>query len=108
MAEPTAQRLRVTFTATRADNSRFVIACDPLESESAPVIPGSDPTESEAALAASDPTDTEAVIRGSERDPTLISGVFAFELQEGVTEAQARHLAQQMTDLLSHLRYTPR
>jgi hypothetical protein len=108
MAEPTAQRLRVTFTATRADNGRFVIACDPLESESAPVIPGSNPTESEAALAASDPTDTEAVIRGSERDPTLISGVFAFELQEGVTEAQARGLAQQMTDLLSHLRYTPR
>ncbi len=108
MAEPTAQRLRVTFTATRADNGRFVIACDPLESESAPVIPGSNPTESEAALAASDPTDTEAVIRGSERDPTLISGVFAFELQDGVTEAQARGLAQQMTDLLSHLRYTPR
>src|SRR5688572_1425647 len=108
MAEPTAQRLRVTFTATRADNGRFVIACDPLASESAPVIPGSNPTESEAALAASDPTDTEAVIRGSERDPTLISGVFAFELQEGVTEAQARGLAQQMTDLLSHLRYTPR
>jgi hypothetical protein len=108
MAEPTAQRLRVTFTATRADNGRFVIACEPLESESAPVIPGSNPTESEAALAASDPTDTEAVIRGSERDPTLISGVFAFELQEGVTEAQARGLAQQMTDLLSHLRYTPR
>jgi hypothetical protein len=108
MAEPTAQRLRVTFTATRADNGRFVIACDPLASESAPVIPGSNPTESDAALAASDPTDTEAVIRGSERDPTLISGVFAFELQEGVTEAQARGLAQQMTDLLSHLRYTPR
>ena len=108
MAEPTAQRLRVTFTATRADNGRFVIACDPLASASAPVIPGSNPTESEAALAASDPTDTEAVIRGSERDPTLISGVFAFELREGVTEAHARHLAQQMTALLSHLRYTPR
>jgi hypothetical protein len=108
MAEPTAQRLRVTFTAKRADNGRFVIACDPLESESAPVIPGSDPAESAAALAASDPTDTEAVIRGSERDPTLISGVFAFECQDGATEAQARGLAQQMTALLSHLRYTPR
>ncbi len=108
MAEPTAQRLRVTFTATRADNGRFMLACDPLASESAPVIPGSDPAESDAAVAASDPTETEAVIRGSERDPTLISGVFAFELQEGVTEAQARGLAQQMTDLLSHLRYTPR
>ena len=107
MAEPTAQRLRVRFTVKRADNGRFVLACDPLESESAPVIPGSNPTESDAALAASDPTETEAVIRGSERDPTLISGVFAFELQDGVTEAQARHLAQQMTALLSHLRYTP-
>ncbi len=108
MAEPTAQRLRVTFAVKRADNSRFLIACDPVESASAPVIPGSDPAESEAAIAASDPTETEAVIRGSERDPTLISGVFAFELQEGVSEAQARHLAQQMTDLLSHLMYTPR
>jgi hypothetical protein len=108
MAEPTAQRLRVTFTAQRADNDRVVIACDPLASESAPVIPGSDPAESDAAVAASDPTETEAVIRGSERDPTLISGVFAFECQDGVTEAHARHLAQQMTDLLSHLRYTPR
>jgi hypothetical protein len=108
MAEPTAQRLRVTFTVKRADNGRFVLACDPLASESAPVIPGSTPTESDAALAASDPTETEAVIRGSERNPTLIAGVFAFELREGVTEAQAIHLAQQMTDLLSHLRYTPR
>jgi hypothetical protein len=108
MAEPTAQRLRVRFTVKRADNGRFVLACDPLESESAPVIPGSNPTESDAALAASDPTETEAVIRGSERDPTLISGVFAFECQEDVTEAQATHLAQQMTDLLSHLMYTPR
>ena len=108
MAEPSAQRLRVTFNVKRADNGRFILACDPLESESVPVIPGSDPTESDAALAASDPTETEAVIRGSERDPTLISGVFAFELQEGVTEAQARHVAQQMTDLLSHLMYTPR
>jgi hypothetical protein len=108
MAEPTAQRLRVTFTVKRADNGRFMLACDPLESESAPVIPGSDPTESDAAIAASDPTETEAVIRGSERDPTLISGVFAFECQEGVTEAQTTHLAQQMTDMISHLMYTPR
>jgi hypothetical protein len=108
MAEPTAQRLRVTFTATRADTGRFVITCEPFAAESAPVIPGSDPSESDAAVAASDPTETEAVIRGSERDPTLISGVFAFECQEGVTEAHARHLAQQMTDLLSHLMYTPR
>ena len=107
MAEPSAQRLRVTFTVKRADNDRFIIACDPLESESTPVIPGATPTESEAALAASDPTETEAVIRGSERDPTLIAGVFTFELQEDVTEEQAMHLAQQMTDLLSHLRYTP-
>jgi hypothetical protein len=108
MAEPTAQRLRVRYTVKRADNGRFVLACDPLESESAPVIPGSNPTESDAALAASDPTETEAVIRGSERDPTLVAGVFAFELQDSVTEEQARHLAQQMTTLLSHLRYTPR
>jgi hypothetical protein len=108
MAEPTAQRLRVTFTVKRADTGRFVLTCDPVESESAPVLPGTDPTQSEAALAASDPTETEAVIRGSERDPTLISGVFAFELQESVTEAQASHLAQQMTAMLSHLLYTPR
>ncbi len=108
MAEPTAQRMRVTFTVKRTDNGRFILACDPLESESAPVISGSNPAESAAAVAASDPTETEAVIRGSERDPTLISGVFAFELQDGVTEAQANHLAQQMTALLSHLRYTPR
>ncbi len=96
MTEPTPQRMRMTFTVKRAENGRLVIACDPLESESAPVIPGSDPTE------------TEAVIRGSERDPTLISGVFAFELQDGVTEEQAIHLAQHMTDMLSHLMYTPR
>jgi hypothetical protein len=108
MAEPTAQRLRVTFTATRADSGRFVIACEPLAGESAPVIPGSDPAESDAAVAASDPTETEAVIRGSEQDPTLISGMFALELREGVTEAQATGLAQQMTDMISHLRYTPR
>ena len=107
MTEPTPQRMRMTFTVKRADNGRFVIACDPLESESAPVIPGSDPTETEAAIAASDPTETEAVIRGSERDPTLITGTFVFELQENVTEEQAIHLAQQMTDLLSHLRHTP-
>jgi hypothetical protein len=80
----------------RADNDRFIIACDPLESESTPILPGATPTE------------TEAVIRGSERDPTLVAGVFAFELRENATEEQARHLAQQMTDLLSHLRYTPR
>ena len=108
MAEPTAQRLRVTFTVQPADHGRFIIACDPLESESTPVLPGATPTESEAALAASDPTETEAVIRGSERDPTLIAGVFTFELQDSVTEDQAIHLAQQMTHLLSHLRYTPR
>jgi len=108
MAEPTAQRLRVTFTATRADSGRFVIACEPLASESTPVIPETDPTASEAAVAVSDPTETEAVIRGSEQDPTLIAGMFAFECQEGVTEAQALHLAQQMTDMVSHLRYTPR
>jgi hypothetical protein len=108
MTEPTPQRMRMTFTVKRADNGRFVIACDPLESESIPVLPGTTPTESEAALAASDPTETEAVIRGSERDPTLVAGGFAFELQDSVTEEQARHLAQQMTTLLSHLRYTPR
>jgi hypothetical protein len=108
MAEPTAQRIRITFTVKPADNDRFIIACDSLESESTPVLPGATPTESEAALAASDPTETEAVIRGSERDPTLVAGVFAFELQENATEEQAIHLAQQMTDLLSHLRYTPR
>ena len=108
MAEPTAQRLRVTFTATRADTGRFVIACEPLAAESTPVLTGSDPSESDPALAASDPTETEAVIRGSEQDPTLSAGMFAFECQEGVTEAHATHLAQQMTDLLSHLRYTPR
>jgi hypothetical protein len=108
MAEPTAQRLRITFTATRADTGRFVIACEPFAAESAPVIPGSDPSASDAALAASDPTETEAVIRGSEQDPTLIAGMFAFECQEGVTEAQAIHLAQQLTDKVSHLRYTPR
>jgi len=108
MTEPTPQRMRMTFTVKCAENGRLVMACDPLESESAPVIPGSDPTESEAAIAASDPTETEAVIRGSARDPTLISGVFAFELQDGVTEEQAIHLAQHMTDMLSHLMYTPR
>jgi hypothetical protein len=108
MAEPTAQRLRVTFTVKRADNGQFVLACDPLASESAPVIPGRDPSESDAALAASDPTETEAIIRGSERDPTLIAGVFVFECQEGVTEAQATGLAQQLTDMISHLMYTPR
>lgn len=85
-----------------------MIACEPLAAESAPVIPGSDPTESDAAIAASDPTETEAVIRGSEQDPTLITGMFAFECQEDVTEAQAIHLAQQITDMVSHLMYAPR
>jgi hypothetical protein len=107
MAEPSASRRRVTFTVKRADHGRFVMACEPVESASQPVIPGHDPPESEAAMAASDPTETEAIIRGSARDPTLISGVFAFEFQDGVTEEQARHLAQQMTDMLSHLMYTP-
>ena len=106
MAEPNAQRIRVTFTVKRADNDRFIIACDPLESEVPPSSRGH-PDREEAALAASAPTETEAVIRGSERDPTLVAGVFAFELQENATEEQARHLAQQMTDLFSHLRYTP-
>jgi hypothetical protein len=72
MAEPTAPRLRVTFAVTRADTGRFVLACDPLASESAPVIPGSDPTASDAALAASDPTETEAVIRGGVVKLTLV------------------------------------
>jgi hypothetical protein len=108
MAEPTAPRLRVTCTVKPADTGRCMLACDPLASERAPVIPGRDPAERAAALAASDPTETEAVIRGSERDPTLISGVLACELRDGVTEAHARHLAQPMTALLSHLRYTPR
>jgi hypothetical protein len=40
----------------RADNDRFIIACDPLESESTPVLPGATPTESEAALAVVYPT----------------------------------------------------
>jgi hypothetical protein len=56
MTEPTPQRMRITFTVKHADNGRLVMACDPLESESAPVIPGSVPTESEAAIAASGPT----------------------------------------------------
>jgi hypothetical protein len=34
--------------------------------------------------------------------------MFAFECQAGVTEAQAIHLAQQLTDMVSHLMYTPR
>ena len=38
MAEPNAQRLRVTFTVKRADNDRFVITCDPLESASTPIL----------------------------------------------------------------------
>ena len=108
MAEPTAPRLRVTCTVQRADHGRCMLACDPVAGESAPVIPGSNPAERDAALAASDPTETEAVLRGSARDPTLISGVLAFELRDGVTEAHASHLAQPMTALLSYLRYTPR
>jgi hypothetical protein len=107
MAEPTTQRMRMTFTVKRPDNGRLFIACYPLESESAPVISGSDPTESEAAIAASDPTETEAVIRGAESDPTLISGLFTFELKEGVTEAHATQLAERMTTLLSYLMFTP-
>jgi hypothetical protein len=107
MAEPTAQRMRGRFTVKRADNGRILMAWAPVESESQPVIPGSDPTESEAAITASDPTATEAVIRGSERDPTLIAGVFAFELKEGVTEEHATQMADRMTDMLSHLMYTP-
>jgi hypothetical protein len=107
MTEPTTQRMRVTFTVKRAENGRVLIACDPIELESAPVIPGSHPTENEPGMPASDPTESEAVIRGSESDPTLISGVFAFELKEGVTEEQATHMADRMTDMLSHLMYTP-
>ena len=43
MAEPTAQRLRLTFAVKRADNDRFMIACDPLESARTPVLRGGDP-----------------------------------------------------------------
>jgi hypothetical protein len=94
MTEPPTQPMRVTFSVKRSENGRLFIACDPLEG--APVIPVSHPTES------------EAVIRGSESVPTLISGLFAFELKEGVTEEQATHMADRMTDMLSHLMYTPR
>jgi hypothetical protein len=104
---PTAPRLRVTSTVKRADNGRCMLACGPVASESRPVIPGRDPAE-RGAVAASDPSETAAVRRGSERDLTLIAGVLAFELRDGVTEAHASHLAQPMTALLSHLRYTPR
>ena len=107
MTEPSTQRMRMTFTVKRADNGRLFIACDPLESEPEPVIPASHATESAPEIPAPDPTETEAVIRGSETDPTLISGLFTFELKEGVTEEQATHLANRMTDMLSYLLYTP-
>jgi hypothetical protein len=107
MTEPSTQRMRMTFTVKRADNGRLFIACDPLESEPEPVIPASHATESAPEIPAPDPTETEAVIRGSETDPTLISGLFTFELKEGVTEEQATHLANRMTDMLSSLLYTP-
>jgi hypothetical protein len=107
MAEPTTQRMRMTFTVKRADNGRLFIACDPLESEPEPIISGSQATERDPAIPPPDPTETEAVIRGSESDPTLISGLFTFELKEGVTEAQAAELAERMTTLLSHLMFTP-
>jgi hypothetical protein len=105
MTEPTTQRMRVTFTVKRAENGRLFIACEPLKSE--PVIPGSHLTQNEPVIPASDPTESEEVIRGSESDPTLISGLFAFELKEGVTEEQATHMADRMTGMLSHLMYTP-
>jgi hypothetical protein len=92
MAELTAQCLCVRCTATRAATGRFVLARDPLDSESGCLIPRSGPAESELTIAAS--------------NPTLISRVFAFEFQEGVTEKHARRLAQQMTGLLSHPMYT--
>ena len=78
-----------------------------LESEPKPVIPGSHPTENEPGIPTPDPTESEAVIRGSESDSTLISGLFTFELKAGVTEEQATYLANCMTDMLSHLMYTP-
>jgi hypothetical protein len=95
MAEPITQRMSVTFTMKRAENGRLFIACDPLESEPEPVVPGSHPTES------------EVVIQGSKSDPILISGLFTFEIKEGITEEQATYLANCMTDMLSHLMYTP-
>ena len=107
MSEPTTQRMRVTFTVKRAQNGRLFIACDPLESEPELVIPGSQATESSPEIPAPDPTETEEAIRGSEIDPTLILGLFTFELKEGVTEEHATHLANHMTDMLSHLMYTP-
>jgi hypothetical protein len=107
MVEPTTQRMRVTFTVKRADNGQLFIACDPLEGESEPVVQGSHPTGSEPGPPEPNPTETEAVIRGSETDPTLISGLFTFALKEGVSEEHAIHLAHQMTDMLSHLMYTP-
>jgi hypothetical protein len=107
MTEPTTQCMRVTFTVKRAENGRLFIACDPLESEPEPVILGSHPTENEPGIPTPDPTESEAVLRGSESDPTLISGLFTFELKEGVTEEQATYLANRMTDMLSHLMYTP-
>jgi hypothetical protein len=105
MTEPTTQRMRVTFTVKRAESGQLFIACDPLESE--PVIPGSHLPENEPGIPTPDPTETEEVIRGSETDPTLISGLFAFELKEGVSEEQATHMADRMTEMLSHLMYTP-
>jgi hypothetical protein len=107
MSEPTTQRMRVTFTVKRAQNGRLFIACDPLESEPESVIPASHATESAPEIPAPDPTETEEVIRGSEIDPTLILGLFTFELKEGVTEEHATHLANRMTDMLSYLMYTP-
>ena len=73
MAEPNAQRIRITFTVKRADNDRFIIACDPLESASPPSSQGP-PRPSEAALAASAPTETEAVIRGVSVTPPSLQG----------------------------------
>jgi hypothetical protein len=107
MAEPTTQRMRMTFTVKRANDGRFFLACDPLESEPEPVISENQAPERDPAIPPPDPTETEAVIRGSESDPTLISGLFTFEVKAGVTEAQATELAERMTTLLSHLMFTP-
>jgi hypothetical protein len=107
MTEPSTQRMRVTFTVKRAANGQLFLACDPLEGESEPVVQGSHPPGSDPGMPEPVPTETEAVIRGSESDPTLISGLYTFALKEGVSEEHAIHLAHQMTDMLSHLMYTP-
>ena len=106
MAEPNAQRLRVTFTVKRADNDRCIIACDPLESASTPVLPGATPTESEAACHFQKLCSIPAEVLFNFRSPVHPGSAVAFNryIQSKASRLDGlREASRQMAPLISEL-----